>query len=42
MSYLDYDAVLGTDELGEKGVIIDYLNGKLKIGEQLLRFKKHK
>lgn len=37
---LSYDAILGTDELDRKGIIIDYNNGNIQIAEELIPFIK--
>lgn len=36
---MNYDLVLGNDELDRIGVIIDYLNGQIQIGNEIIKFK---
>lgn len=37
---INYDIVLGNDELDRQGILIDYLNGHLQIGKEVIKFKK--
>lgn len=37
---MSHDAIIGTDELDKNGIIIDYLNGQLQIGDEVVLFYK--
>lgn len=38
---MEYDAILGTDELDRNNMIIDYKNGHVQIGAEIITFEKN-